>query len=371
MQRRYALIAAISAVLFGVTPIAAADTRYAEPNGDGAEPCTNQMDPCSIDLAVQGDTMPPMPGDEVVLLPGTYDLGGGGFGINENISVGGQAGQPRPLIITGGIGMENPGSTTTPPSLHDVEIFSSSGGLGNGGGVVERVIVTSTAASGVACSVFARADVDGLFRDSSCHQTGGGVAVGLNWGGPLPTGGQLRNVTAVSSAPGGVGISVHASLNGAVEIDAVNTIARGGLTDIRATDDASVGAVATVTLAHSNYASEEEPGTSTVTDPGTNGNQLATPLFVSASDLHQLPGSPTVDAGIADPLLGALDFEGDPRIIGPAPDIGADELVPLTAAPPGNPVTAAPKKKKCKKRKKQRSAEAAKKKRCKKRKKRR
>jgi hypothetical protein len=365
------LAAATCAVLIAGAPIAAADTRYAGPNGDGAEPCADPMDPCDIELAVEGDIMPPMPGDDVVLLPGTYDLGEGGFGINENISVGGQAGQPRPLIITGGIGMENAGSTTTPPSLHDVEILSSSGGLNNGGGVVERVTVTSS--GGVACGVFAREDVDGLYRDSICHQTGGGVAIGLSWGGPAPTGGQLRNVTAVSSAPGGVGISVHASLNGAVEIDAVNTIARGALVDLRATDDGSVGASATLTLTRSNYATEDDPGASTVTDPGTNGNQTAPPLFVSAGDLHQLVGSPTIDAGTSDPLLGPLDFEGNPRIIGSAPDIGGDEFMPAPPAgpaPQSSPPPASTPKKKCKKAKKKPSSAAAKKKRCKKRKKR-
>jgi hypothetical protein len=36
-------------------------------------------------------------------------------------------------------------------------------------------------------------------------------------------------------------------------------------------------------------------------------------------------GSPTIDAGTAVPLLGSFDFEGQARIQGPAPDIGADE----------------------------------------------
>jgi hypothetical protein len=378
MQRPHVLIglglvAVISAALFAGAPIAQADTRYAEPNGDGPEPCANLMDPCDIELAVEGDTMPPMPGDEVILLPGTYMLDGGLF-IGENFSVRGQTGQPRPLIMApGGIGMEMSESSTTPPSLREVHIISSSGGLATGGGVVERVTVTSTAVSGVACSVYEREGVDGLIRDSICRQTAGGAAVGLSWGGPASTRGQLVNVTAVSPEPGGAGISLNASGNGAAEIAAVNTIARGALVDVRATDDASVGASATVTLTRSNYATEDDSGASTVTDPGTNANQTAPPLFVSAGDLHQLPGSPTVDAGIADPLLGSFDFEGNPRIIGSAPDIGGDEFMPAPPAGPASQSSPSPvstPRKKCKKAKKKRSSAAAKKKRCKKRKKR-
>jgi hypothetical protein len=320
--------------LFAGAPIAEAATRYAGPSGTGAEPCANQSDPCNIEDAVDGDTV--MPGDDVVLLPGTYTLGLGGLFI-ENISVSGQAGQPRPLIQASsptGIVMENNEPTATPPSLRDVDILHSSSftGLVNAGGLVERVTVTSTAASAIACDVHGRSDVDGLIRDSICLQTGGGAAVGVFAGGLVPSRGQLRNVTAVS--PGGLGISVHAIDSGPVEIDAVNTIARGAITDVQATDDGST--TATVTLARSNYATESEPGGSTVTDPGTNENQTAPPLFVNAAtgDLHQLPASPTVDAGIADPLLGSLDFEGQPRVIGPAPDIGGDEFMPGVPAAP-------------------------------------
>ena len=377
MQRHYVLMALglVAAALLAGAPLAYADTRYAEPNGNGPEPCTDSTDPCDIQNAVEGDTMPPMPGDQVVLLPGTYTLDPGGLFIGENISVGGQAGQPRPLITAPlfGIAIENNGSSTTPPALREVEIVHNGFdiGLANAGGLVERVTVTSTgSAPSAACSVYGRSDVDGLFRDSICRETGGGAAIRLSWGGPASTRGQLRNVTAVSPAPGGLGISLDASGNGAAEIDAVNTIARGALTDVRASDDASVGASATVTLARSNYATEDDSGSSTVTDPGTNGNQVAAPLFVNAAagDLHQLPGSPTIDAGIADSLLGPLDFEGQPRVIGSAPDIGGDELLPVTpASQPVAPQTT--RRKKCKKAKGKRGSASAKKKRCKKRKK--
>ena len=44
-------------------------------------------------------------------------------------------------------------------------------------------------------------------------------------------------------------------------------------------------------------------------------------------DFHQLAGSPTIDAGSsAATLLGSFDLDGEARIQGCAPDIGADEF---------------------------------------------
>ena len=93
---------------------------------------------------------------------------------------------------------------------------------------------------------------------------------------------------------------------------------------------------ATINIGNSNY----RAGT---VDPQVNGsgrfindlgsNQSADPLFANAAggDFHQLAGSPTIDAGTADPFNGFSDFDGQPRLIGAAPDIGADEF--FVAAP--------------------------------------
>ena len=67
------------------------------------------------------------------------------------------------------------------------------------------------------------------------------------------------------------------------------------------------------------------------------GNIQQDPQFVDPEngDFHLKPSSPCIDAGTADPPeLPDSDFEGDPRIVGSAPDIGADEyyigqLVPI------------------------------------------
>jgi len=61
---------------------------------------------------------------------------------------------------------------------------------------------------------------------------------------------------------------------------------------------------------------------------GSNGNIRQDPLFLDPDngDFHLGQGSPCIDAGTNDaPALPDTDFEGDPRIIGSAPDMGADE----------------------------------------------
>ena len=72
------------------------------------------------------------------------------------------------------------------------------------------------------------------------------------------------------------------------------------------------------------------------TSPGSFPDPLAhfaDPLLVGAVDLHLLPGSPAINAGVSlgsdaqgQPLAGATDVDGGPRVLGDAVDIGADEF---------------------------------------------
>jgi hypothetical protein len=59
----------------------------------------------------------------------------------------------------------------------------------------------------------------------------------------------------------------------------------------------------------------------------TNGNRVANPLFLdsAAYDLHLAGGSPAIDVGLTLTEI-TDDFDGDPRPVGPACDIGADEF---------------------------------------------
>jgi hypothetical protein len=63
---------------------------------------------------------------------------------------------------------------------------------------------------------------------------------------------------------------------------------------------------------------------------GINGNIREAPRFFDPdnSDFHLEPDSPCIDAGTGNaPSLPSTDFEGDPRVVGSAPDMGADEYL--------------------------------------------
>jgi hypothetical protein len=159
--------------------------------------------------------------------------------------------------------------------------------------------------------------------------------VRLSQGGAVTLAATLRNVTAAATGGDGDALVVGATGGGNNRIDAKNVIAFGTGADARTSTDGA--ATATVTLESSNFDTQEESGTgATVTDPGTGTNQTGAPLFVNAAigDLHELAGSPTIDAGAVVDMMGTADLDGDPRTVGAAPDIGADEFVPAPASPP-------------------------------------
>jgi len=106
---------------------------------------------------------------------------------------------------------------------------------------------------------------------------------------------------------------------------------------LRATTD-STGAVATIIATHSNYAGQSTDGpNASIADGG--GNQSGAPAFADAAagDYRVAPGSPTIDAGLDDPLNGLLDLDGAARKLGTT-DIGANELLGPAPAPDPDPV---------------------------------
>jgi hypothetical protein len=324
---RYSAVLAVGLATLVASSSAGAAVRFAEPNGDGPSGgggCP-QDNPCSLDLAVEDPEV--ADGDEVVILPGDYNLADALL-VNDGIELHGADGLPRPRLI----GSSSPVVNAFDPLLHlrDFEITrtgtASGTALGLGGGTAERLFV-ETGANAAACSLSGGA----LIRDSVCW--GGVIGVGFNQSSGSTTG-SLRNVTVVGTD---FGISVFGSV-GHITYDAKNVIVSGAV-DVRAEGDASGSA--TVNLDHSNYDSELEEdnmgdGAASVDDPGSGSNQLAPPLLADAAngDFHQLVGSPTIDAGAGDPLLGAFDFEGQLRVQGAAPDIGADEFTPPPAPTP-------------------------------------
>lgn len=72
------------------------------------------------------------------------------------------------------------------------------------------------------------------------------------------------------------------------------------------------------------------------------GNLDVDPLLVPG-DFHLAFGSPVIDVGDpAAPLMPAFDLDGDPRVIPPAPDMGADEAVAGGVVPPPPSIVAIP-----------------------------
>jgi hypothetical protein len=314
---------------------AAATTYYAGPMGMATDACT-QLDPCDIVTAVGNAA----DGDEVIILPGSYSLGAASAAINNAADVHGQDGQAKPVIsntsLLGGVFSVNNANA----SLRNLEVVSTGYyGVLLQQGTVDGVRAHATHDGGEGCAPKGNATI----RDSVCWADGSlAEGVGFHGSGASFTT-TLRNVTAVGAQ---YGIDFNAQSPGdALVVDAKSVISRetsgaGGSADVRA-DAGNATATVTVTLDHSNYSTRAEVGTGTptVTDPGTGTNQTAAPLFIDPlnGDFHELSGSPTIDAGALDGSSGSTDIDGEARIQGSAPDIGADEFAPPAAGDGGGP----------------------------------
>jgi hypothetical protein len=315
--------AAVCCIAALLAPSAAgAALRYAAPGGEGGEPCN--PNPCSLLLAVNnaGDN------DKVIVNPGHYIENGEIF-LDRSIDVGGQPGGPVPIVDLAekNLRIDNDGAV-----LHDMRIHMQGPAMAYTlvmeAGTIERAFVS-------AGEIAAPCQIEGgVVRDTVCW---GGLY--LFPGEPGTHAAILRNVTATP-------LLVGACCGADLTVDAANVIAQGlepGQDDLDI--DVNVMASASIVLSHSNYSSVDtslSAGTNySYTQPGANGNQIAEPLFVNAGagDFRQLAGSPTIDAGASDPLIGALDLDGNPRsqpsCIGgaPVPDIGAYENAPTVACP--------------------------------------
>ena len=302
---------ALLAVIALCAPAAAeATVRFASPTGNPLMgDCTTQAGACSLQRAVE---VVAVNGDEVVVLPGAYA-------------------ELDELIVGAGKHV-HAAVGDAPPTL----IFPAQGVEVSNGSVLERLIINTTGPA-TACSV----DGNALLRDSVCWASAAN-GIGLSaLANAQPVSAVLRNVTIEATVSPGKGLVANAGSAGNLQLDVKNSIVRGTgpSPDVEAVALDGASGV-TVALQRSNYATESEPGaTTTVTNPGTNSNQTAMPILVNraAGNFHQLPGSPTVDAGASFSLIGFLDLDGGPRLVEGAsgciagiahPDIGADELVP-------------------------------------------
>jgi hypothetical protein len=339
-----AILAAV-ALAAALSPASAqAAQRFATPSGGATSGSCAAGTPCELGFAVDGASA----GDEVVVLPGDYSVGS--LSPTVPIVLRGAVGRPRPRIV-GSSGSTvlsfKEGGAVRHLALQATGALQDA--LTLQGGVGEDLLLRSSGGD-AAKLVGSRSGT--VLRDTVAHTTAAGAslaALKLRDGGNSGSGSgggeiALRNVTAYAPGAGGAAIRCETSEDAS---SIVNVIARGSVADIDA-----LKAGGNCVASHSAF----RPLLSLGMAPGT-ANLSADPHFqdAAAGDLRLSQGSPLVDGGAFDALLGPVDPDGRPRVLGFAPDIGAYELgdfflpgdeggTPAEAPPPviGETITVAP-----------------------------
>lgn len=336
MSVRRALLLSLAAALL-VPAAAGAATRYASPTGVGPAASCPQSNPCDLQDAVEDAAV--QDGDVVVVTGGPYNESNQVL-ISDAIVVGKLPGGPRPTINTtasGGVLVNDPGAV-----VHDLAINQTAGtvALLVAAGTAERMEVRTTQANACGAS---SPSANALLRDSTCLNANpvSGVAIAATIGGSGTYVSRLRNVTGYALGTNSTGLNATANSGASMFVDARNVIVSGTENDVRA-DFTAPSPATVVSMTSSNYATADEVSAgSTITNPGTGGNQIAEPLLAdpAANDFTQLSGSPTINAGTVDGFLGTTDLAGAARIQESAPDVGADES---DLAPPETSVDSGP-----------------------------
>ncbi|HEV3229142.1 MAG TPA: choice-of-anchor Q domain-containing protein [Solirubrobacteraceae bacterium] len=297
-------------------------TRYASSTSTDTTGACTESAPCRIDHAIGDATS----GDRVIVEPGNYHVSST-LTAGVPIDLHGQQGRPFPHLIG------DPGLAGSTLHLEGgavsrlyVETAAPDGlALDLEGGTASQLILVASGGDHEGGAVTLESSPNGtVLRDSVARVVGSeGEAIELKEGGGTVA---VVNVTAVGGS-NTTGLESKA-LSATVE----NSVISGGAYDLKVMDG-------TLTARYSNFRASPSisPG---VTDGGH--NQIAPPLFVDApnGDYHQQAGSPTIDAGVADPLAGPVDLDGLNRVSGPAPDIGAYEhqvAAPLNPVPASTP----------------------------------
>jgi hypothetical protein len=310
------------AVSVGLCATASAATRYAAPAGVGTPPCTLAA-PCPLGTAITGA----LAGDDVVVLPGDFTLAAT-VSVPPNVTVHGQDGSARPLIhYTGPIdnrGIDIGGANVTLRWLAIDGVTDSSttslvgaNPTGRTGTVLDRVEIRQTGAA-----LGLQAGPGAVVRDSLITGTGFATMV---------YSGTLTGSTVVNTGSAAASLVADTAFHSSAAVTVRNSILFGSR-GVGGVDARAEGAAASIDIDYSAIRSGAGgfAGTGTVT-LGTH-NVATAPLLGSLTgtiDAHQLAGSPTIDRGdLASAGSSLGDTDGDLRVMGPAPDIGADEFRP-------------------------------------------
>jgi hypothetical protein len=331
-------------------PGAQAAVHYASPSGSGTA-CTSSS-PCSLKEAAGRAWV----NDEVILAAGNYSIGPAPVVVRsgaQNVFIHGASSGPMPHIdahVAGGpaIFFEDNGGR-----LAYLEIVNEAPELAHAAscifeGIVERVHLVARGyravglLQGPGCSVrdsLLEADGDGAI---ALHTTDNETSE--------RTDAFARNVTAIATGPGSVGVKAQYLAVGPsllITLLLHNTIASGDSYDLEANCPDPGFGKAILFVSHSNFDTSvsRSPGFGSPYPPGTLdppaeivedvANQSTPPLFVDAAagDFREAASSPTIDAGQAREL-GTFDLAGNPRSLGEGPDIGAYEAAPAATPPP-------------------------------------
>lgn len=320
-------LAISGAVIAGVAAVSGAPAgaaakpppRYASPHGTASITCS-RLAPCDLVTAVNQAPAH----SEVIIEPGTYDKATPLTTTLQDISTGlyihGEAGRAQPTIYSA-TSSNDPAIQIDGSRLSDITVVSTAFfGLLVNGGSADHVDSEDTGNDGTACEIATR------LSDSLCEATGSSSAgVFEVKAGTV----HLTGVTAVATGSGGAGLSVFADTS-PLTVDATDSIFQGSGSDI-VTQDFANDQTETVNVTHSDYVTYvDQPSagsTNTLTPSST--NVRTAPVFVDAAmnDYRELPRSPTVNRGQRDEPAADLDLAGNPRVVGPAPDMGAYELI--------------------------------------------
>jgi hypothetical protein len=267
-----------------------------------------------------------------VVQPGIYSQGTSVVA-TKAVDIGGAIGAPPTIGLSEAqFEVDNAGAV-----VHDLRLILTKEAMARPfnllAGTAERIYSDPRGMGADGCSM-----EEGVLRDSICVE---GLSVFAGEPGTYRS--TIANVTADPILLGAVAVGAHA------DVTVVNSIALPSLSPFTSKAglliDSSAGASVDAVLRNSNYNAVDTTLSAgkqfTYTPAGTGGNQIAPPQFVDAAkgDFEQLPTSPTVDAGLAEPLIGGSDVVGGPRVqprcIGgtPVPDIGAYELQPIEPCP--------------------------------------
>jgi len=322
MLRSLALLVA----LLAFAPAAqAATTYYAAPLTANTTTC-DVATPCTLVAAIAKTAI----GDTVQLAPGDYHRGGGSgspLEITHGITLMGQPGAQRPRIL-----QEDPytscscaivdsnGATTFRHLMLDQSVDTASpGGINlTGGDVVDDVLAIGGRQGGYAVPGTGTIEIHGS------------VFVGGMVGLDLETTTHLEHVTVIGTGASAIGLSAARWISGTTGVTIDNSIMQGGSSghDVLAnTHDPSAAVVVTGHYSAIARSAGDTSGAGAEQFDLSDHVLAADPVFTSGG--YGVTGaSPTIDAASAALTHVPLDFDGLPRILGSAPDMGAFEYAP-------------------------------------------